>query len=96
MTGVACVVANIETRAWIRVLFGHASLPIVCESKCGNIVPSRTWEKLLHRLSEEERSNNQKYLSSFSDSLEKFRETFIKTIDKEILLVERLKRNLSE
>ena len=38
MTGVACVVANIETRAWIRVLFGHASLPIVCESKCGNIV----------------------------------------------------------
>lgn len=23
MTGVACVVANIETRAWIRVLFGH-------------------------------------------------------------------------
>lgn len=75
MTGVACVVANIETRAWIRVLFGHASLPIVCESKCSNIVWSignvgETCTPIIG-----ERSNNDKFYHLF-ETLLRSREKF--------------------
>lgn len=57
---------------------------------------SRTWAKLLPIIRGRTSSNNQRYLSSFSNSLDKLREIFVKIIDKEILSVKELKRSLSK
>lgn len=57
---------------------------------------SRTWEKLLPIIRGRTSSNNQKYLSPFSNSLEKLWEIFVKIIDKEMFSVKELRTSLSK